>query len=61
MTTARCACGGEVAPDYFDPIARPVEHFMRCVVCGKPGPSYATPEEAAAQWARDSVGIEAAA
>ena len=32
-----CTCGGEVSPDYFDPIKRPVEWFMRCQTCGMIG------------------------
>lgn len=50
-----CKCGGEVYPDSYDPITRPVEWFMRCACGAIVGPIAATEEEAEALWLRDEA------
>lgn len=44
-----CDCGGEMYLDWFDPITRPIEWFMRCATCGATTASCPTKEEAEAQ------------
>ncbi len=43
-------CGGEMQLEYYEPIVRPIEWFMRCRECQAMTPPAATEEEALAQW-----------
>lgn len=45
-----CHCGGEMQLEYFDPMKRPVEWFLRCRACGFISPCAPSPEAAAAVW-----------
>jgi len=46
----RCDCGGEVQLEYFDPMKRPVEWFMRCRQCCAMSDPVATQEQAITAW-----------
>lgn len=50
MTERRCDCGGEMQLEYFDPMKRPVEWFLRCRSCGYASPSEATQDAAVDTW-----------
>lgn len=41
-----CSCGGEVILEYFDPVKRPVEWFLRCLGCGAISETAGTREDA---------------
>lgn len=44
MTERECDCGGLMRLDYYDPVVRPVEWFLRCHLCGATTESRPTPE-----------------
>ena len=45
-----CHCGGGVYLDFFNPIKRPVEWFMRCRKCDGTTNTFSTEAEAMRNW-----------
>ena len=44
------ACSGEMQLEYYAPLTRAVEWFMRCRTCGLIGPVAATGDDALKSW-----------
>lgn len=48
IASKSCECGGEMSVDYYEPVRRPTEWFLRCRTCGAMTAPCATQAEAEA-------------